>query len=240
MTAPTSSPPLAAQPSLLRIPEGWFVMGHPQGFDSERPPHRVWVDAFFLAPCQVTNAEYSLYLAAAQAAPPPFFFEPAFSDPQQPVVGVSWFEAVAYCEWLARAHGRHYRLPTEAEWERAARGGREGALFPWGDDPPQSRPRYQERWRTGPERVGASAPNAFGLHEMCENVHEWCSDWFAPDYYAHSPARGPRGAESGTRRASRGGSWRHHVKASCCHTRSSIPPAFQYADYGFRVAADAS
>jgi formylglycine-generating enzyme required for sulfatase activity len=239
MTTPSSPPSLAAQPALVQLPEGWFVMGHPQGLDCERPPHRVWVDAFSLAICPVTNAEYSLFLAAAQLAPPPFFSQPAFRDPQQPVVGVSWFEAVAYCEWLASVHGRHYRLPTEAEWERAARGGHEGALFPWGDDPPQSRPHYLERWLTGPERVGTSTPNGFGLHDMCENVHEWCSDWFDPDYYAHSPARAPRGPESSTRRASRGGSWRHHVKASRCHTRSSIPPAFQYADYGFRIAADA-
>ena len=233
MSASTSTP---APPALLRIPAGWFVMGHPQGFDCERPPHRVWVDSFFLATCQVTNAEYALYLDATGAAPPPFFSQPAFSDPQQPVVGVSWFEAAAYCEWLARLQGRAYRLPTEAEWERAARGGHEGRLFPWGDDPPQSRPGYHQRWLAGPERVGTSPANGFGLHDMCENVHEWCSDWFDPDYYAHSPERSPAGPESGTRRASRGGSWRHHVKASCCYTRSSIPPAFQYADYGFRVA----
>jgi sulfatase modifying factor 1 len=240
MSSPASPPTVPAiEPLLVRIPAGWFHMGHAHGFDSERPVHRVWVDEFSLAGCQVTNAEYAAFLASTGAPPPPFFEQPEFSTPQQPVVGVSWFEAVAYCEWLARATGKRYRLPTEAEWERAARGGVEGKLFPWGDEPPQSRAGYHARWRNGPEKVGESPANGFGLHEMCENVHEWCSDWFAADYYPHSPERNPRGPESGVRRASRGGSWRHHIKCSQCHTRSSIPPQFQYADYGFRLACDA-
>jgi sulfatase modifying factor 1 len=228
-----------ALPELVRVPEGWFRMGCEQGFECERPVHRVWVDAFLLAACQVSNAEYAVFLRETQAAPPPTWGKPEFSAPQQPVVSVSWFEAVAYCEWLARLTGRRYRLPTEAEWERAARGGEEGRPYPWGEEPPHSRPGYASRWLRGPEAVGASEPNPFGLHEMCENVHEWCSDWFEAGYYAVSPERNPRGAESGTRRASRGGSWRHHIKISRCHTRSSIPPRFQYADYGFRVACDA-
>ena len=86
------------------------------------------------------------------------------------------------------------------------------------------------------EPVGRYAPNAFGLYDICENVHEWCSDWYQAGYYAISPDRNPAGPERGDRRASRGGSWRHHVKASRCAARSSIPPEFRYADYGFRVA----
>jgi sulfatase modifying factor 1 len=112
-------------------------------------------------------------------------------------------------------------------------------LFPWGNDPPQSRPFYQDRWKTGPEPVGQSQPNSYGLFEMCENVHEWCSDWFDAGYYAISPERNPQGPEEGTRKASRGGSWRHHIKVSRCSARSSIPPEFQYADYGFRVICNA-
>jgi len=108
-------------------------------------------------------------------------------------------------------------------------------LFPWGNDPPQSLSFYQDRWKTGPEPVGQSQPNGYGLFEMCENVHEWCSDWFDAGYYAHSPERNPQGPKEGTRKASRGGSWRHHIKVSRCSARSSIPPEFQYADYGFRV-----
>jgi formylglycine-generating enzyme required for sulfatase activity len=144
---------------------------------------------------------------------------------------------VSYCEWLSAETQHAYRLPTEAEWERAARGGLEGKLFPWGDVPPQSRPDYASRWKTGPEPVGSALPNAYGLFDICENVHEWCSDWYQADYYVSSPARNPPGPPTGTRRASRGGSWRHHIKISRCAARSSIPPEFKYADYGFRVSA---
>jgi len=111
-------------------------------------------------------------------------------------VAVSWYDAVAYCAWLSAMTGSYYRLPTEAEWERAARGGAETMLFPWGNDPPQSRPFYQDRWKTGPEPVGQSQPNGYGLFEMCENVHEWCSDWFDAGYYAISPERNPQGGHA--------------------------------------------
>ena len=233
-------------PVLVRIPAGWFLMGCDTGQDSEKPVHRVWVDEFLLAARQVTNADYGRFLrdTASPPPPPPFWTDPAFSHPEQPVVGVSWFEAIRYCEWLSASIGGKFRLPTEAEWERAARGGNKdaGALYPWGDAPPQSLPGYAHRcaghWQTGPEPVGRAESNAYGLFNMCDNVHEWCSDWYAADYYAVSPERNPRGPETGERRASRGGSWRHHVKISRCAARSSIPPEFKYADYGFRVASD--
>jgi len=228
------------QPELALIPAGWFLMGSKQGQENEQPVHRVWVDDFYLATCQVTNFEYGLFLGGTGNTAPPFWNDPNLNHPEQPVVAVSWFEAVRYCEWLSSLTGRNYRLPTEAEWERACRGDVDGKLYPWGDAPPQSRPHYDKLWITGPEPVRRSQPNQFGLYEMCENVHEWCSDWFAADYYANSPARNPQGPETGVRRSSRGGSWRHHVKISRCSARSSIPPEFQYADYGFRLACDAA
>jgi formylglycine-generating enzyme len=230
--------PGASAPGWVLIPSGWFGMGSATGQDNERPRHRVWVDAFYLAECQVTNRDYKLFLDACGVPPPPMWHDPKFSDPVQPVVAVSWFDAVLYCEWLARATARKCRLPSEAEWERAARGGVEDKLFPWGDDPPQSRPSYANRWESGPEPVAQSPPNGFGLYDICENVHEWSSDWYQADYYAVSPERNPRGPESGSRRSSRGGSWRHHIKIARCAARSSIPPEFRYADYGFRVACD--
>jgi len=213
-------------------------MGSEAGQDNERPVHRVWVDEFLLAAYQVTNADFDCYLRDTKTLAPPFRRDPNFSHPEQPVVAVSWFEAAKYCEWLGASTGRRFRLPTEAEWERAARGGVEEKLFPWGDAPPQSLPDYEKRWKTGPEPVARYAPSAYGLHDVAENVHEWCSDWFDPGYYAISPERNPRGPESGIRRASRGGSWRHHIKIARCAARSSIPPEFQYADYGFRLACD--
>ncbi|HEX9502407.1 MAG TPA: SUMF1/EgtB/PvdO family nonheme iron enzyme [Thermoanaerobaculia bacterium] len=200
----------------MTIPGAWFNMGSDDGADDERPVHRVWVDAFEISATQVTNREYSAFRAIQ------------FDDPDQPVAGVSWFDAVEYCRWL----GQRFRLPAEAEWERAARGGIEGMRYPWGDAP-QSRPDYDR-----PAPVARGVPNTFGLYDMCENVHEWCSDWYDSNYYAQSPERNPRGPESGSRRASRGGSWRHQIKISRCAARSSIPPEFRYADYGFRVAAD--
>jgi formylglycine-generating enzyme len=228
------------EPELVTIPGAWFLMGSESGQDNERPVHTVWVDTFLLAKRQVTNAEYALFLNDTGSAQPACWTDPDFNHPQQPVVAVSWFDAAYYCEWLSDACGNLYRLPSEAEWEYAARGGLQGKLFPWGDDPPQARPGYAERWQQGPERVGLSSPNAFGLYEMCENVHEWCSDWFDPGYYRQSPDHNPPGPAAGTRKSSRGGSWRHHVKISRCAARSSIPPEFQYADYGFRVACHSS
>jgi len=229
--------PLPA-PRLVFIPPGWFLMGSSAGQDNERPVHRVWVDAFELGALQVTNAEYAEFLRASAIPPPPWWEDPHFNNPFQPVVGVSWSQCVQYCKWLSAGGGRRFRLPSEAEWERAARGGVEGKLFPWGDDPPQSLPDYKKRWRTGPEPVGRYAPNPYGLYDIGENVHEWCSDWYQAEYYPVSPERNPQGPENGERRASRGGSWRHHIKVTRCAARSSIPPEFQYADYGFRVACD--
>ena len=229
---------ISVEPRLVCIPEGWFWMGSDTGQDNERPIHRVWVDEFRLASCAVTNADYDQFVRATGNPPAPFRENPDFSHPEQPVVAVSWFEAVKYCAWLSLRTGLSYRLPTEVEWERAARGGVESRLYPWGDGPPQSLPDYEKRWKKGPEPVAQSAPNAFGLYDICENVHEWCSDWYKAGYYAESPERNPTGPDHGDRRASRGGSWRHHIKAARCAARSSIPPEFHYADYGFRVACD--
>ncbi len=225
------------EPLMSRIPEGWFLMGCDAGREDEKPAHRVWVDAFELAVFQTTNADYARFLGDTRHPPPPLWEDPNFKDPAQPVVAVSWFDAVYYCNWLSRIFGKPYRLPTEAEWERAARGGAEGQDFPWGNSAPQDIPDYASRWKSGPEPVGLYAPNPYGLHNLGDNVHEWCADWYDPAYYTVSPERNPQGPASSSRRASRGGSWRHQIKVTRTAARSSIPPEFKYADYGFRVAA---
>lgn len=239
-TQPESS--VVIEPALICIPGSWFLMGSDQGQDCERPVHRVWVDSFLLAATQVTNEEYGRYLRATFAASPPFWNDANFNHPLQPVAGPSWHEAMSYCDWLSRQTGRLFRLPTEAEWECAARGGLEQKQFPWGDAPPQSLPNYATRWQNGPEPVARYSPNTFGLYDIGDNVHEWCSDWYDPNYYAISPERSPHGPDQSPmkpqRKSSRGGSWRHHIKVARCSARSSIPPEFQYADYGFRVACD--
>jgi len=241
-TAHSHFPPTEIQPHLVPIPAAWFLMGSSSGQDCERPIHRVWIDTFLLSATQLTNAEYALFLHSTKSDPPPFWHDQNFNHPQQPVAGISWFDADRYCQWLAEQKQRPYRLPSEAEWERAARANLEQNDFPWSNDndPPQSLPDYATRWLTGPEPVALYAPNALGLFNMCDNVHEWCSDWYDPNYYAVSPDRNPQGpelrSETGRRKSSRGGSWRHHIKVSRCAARSSIPPDFHYADYGFRVA----
>jgi len=226
-------------PDLVLIPGGEFLMGQADGRDEEGPVHRVSVAPFRLGRCQVTNAEYDRFRQATGRAMPPFRMQPEFADAAQPVVGVSWFDALACCDWMSRQSGERFRLPTEAEWECAARGGLGQQLYPWGNQPVFERPAYRTRWINAPEPVGTSAPNAFGLCDMCENVHEWCADWYDPGYYAVSPVDNPQGPPTGTRRASRGGAWRHHIKIARCAARSSIPPEFCYADYGFRVACEA-
>jgi sulfatase modifying factor 1 len=242
MATRTKISPFPLIPALVGIRGSWFLMGSDVGQDCERPIHRIWVDDFELAATQVTTAQYEQFLQGGSSILPPLWTDPNFNDRDQPVTGVSWHDAANYCEWLSTQTGRHFRLPTEAEWELAARGGQEQKQFPWGDEPPQSLPNYSTRWQTGPERVGQYAPNPFGLYDIGDNVHEWCSDWYDPNYYATSPDRNPQGPQQSPmkppRKSSRGGSWRHHIKVARCSARSSIPPEFQYADYGFRVACN--
>jgi formylglycine-generating enzyme required for sulfatase activity len=228
---------LEAIPTVKIIPAGFFLMGSERRPENETPRHRVWVDSFGIGKFPVTNREYRVFVEGTRAPAPPFCSDTMFADPEQPVVGVSWDEAAAYCDWLRERTGQPFRLPTEAEWERAARGGREGALYPWGDQPPCERPYAgYDRETGGPERVGANPPNDFGLFDMSEGVHEWCSDYYDAGYYRYSPEKNPQGPCFAERRASRGGSWRHRIKFSRCAARSSLPPSFKYADYGFRVA----
>jgi formylglycine-generating enzyme len=224
------------EPEMVCVPPGWFWMGCEIGRDDEKPVHRVWVDAFELALYQLTNAEYACFLAATHYPEPLCWNDSHFNHSKMPVVALSWHEATAYCEWLTAATGKPYRLPSEAEWERAARAGVEKSLYSWGDAPPDVVPGYTGLWESGPEHVGSTPANAYGLYNMGDNVHEWCADWYHASYYGSSPERNPRGPSNGTRRASRGGSWRHHIKVSRLAARSSIPPAFKYTDYGLRVA----
>ena len=218
---------------LVTIPAGAFAMGSAEGQPDELPVHEVWLDEFALAVHPVTNRGYRLFVEATGRHAPGMCSDPRFQQPAQPVVMVSWFDAVAYCDWLAGVTGRPCRLPTEAEREKAARGGARGIRYPWGNEANAlpNEPRHDR-----PQVVGLDAPNGLGLHNMGDLVHEWCSDWYEADYYRHSPPRNPSGPRHGTRRSSRGGSWRHQLCVTRCAARSSIPPEQTYADYGFRVA----
>ena len=230
-------------PDWVDIPGGVFEMGGgPRS--NENPPHLVRVDTFRLARTQVPRELYQAFLDAEDHAPPPFWDEPAFAHPRAPAVGPSWHDAVAFCAWASKLWDDAVRLPSEAEWERAAKADRD-VVYPWGNAPPESLPDYARRWQDRPEPVDAyPSLHPWGIVGMGENVHEWCADWYDADHYAVSaqetaPLDNPRGPSSGRRRASRGGAWRHAVKVSRCAARSAIPPDFQYSDYGFRLAADA-
>jgi sulfatase modifying factor 1 len=175
---------------------------------------------FRLGRTPVTNRQYAPFLAAGRAPAPPWWSDPAFSAPLQPVVGVTWDEASAFCDWLAETLGGTWRLPTEAEWERAARGGLAAPATSWGDTIPAGE--IPEGALAGPWEAGRGTPNGYGLYDMGTIVHEWCLDW-----------RDPSGPVP--RRASRGGSWRHAVRWSAPSASTSLPPAYRYSDYGFRV-----
>jgi formylglycine-generating enzyme required for sulfatase activity len=217
--------------SFVRIPAGRFAMGSAEGQDDEAPVHEVYVDAFEIAVCQVTVREYATFLEATGHAAPREWGAPEFAHDDLPVVGVSWNDAMAYCRWTGRA-----RLPAEAEWERAARGGRDGERYPWGEAIPSWMPDGGRGPLAGPWPVTRGEPNAYGLFGIAANVHEWCADWHARDYYATSPESNPQGPPAGQRRASRGGSWRHAVTISRSAARSRLDPTYRYTDYGFRIA----
>jgi formylglycine-generating enzyme required for sulfatase activity len=220
------------------IPAGSFLMGSEAGQDDERPVHEVEVDAFECAVYPVTEQQYAMFLAATGHATPREW-PGAITAVDLPVTGVSWLDVQAYCQWRA-AGGDPVRLPTEAEWERAARGGLPSAAYPWGETIPRWVPDEGRGPQPGPWPVTLGDPNGFGVYGIGANIHEWCADWHASDYYAHSPARNPQGPPSGIRRASRGGAWRHAITVSRCAQRSKIDPAFRYMDYGFRLVRAAA
>jgi formylglycine-generating enzyme required for sulfatase activity len=203
-----SRPDSFLAPALVRIPGGRRDAG-----------------AFFLGRTPVTRFEYAAFLAAGGAAAPPWWSDPRFSGDSQPVVGVTWSEASAYCEWVARLAGGRWRLPSEAEWEHAANGGLESPRTAWGDRVPEGE--IPEGMLEAPWDAGRGSPNGYGLFDVGTLVHEWCLDAVPPS--------APGGPE---RRASRGGSWRHAIRWTSPSARSSLPPDYRYSDYGFRVLCE--
>jgi len=196
--------PAEAPPGMVPIPAGCFMMGSDTGDSDERPVRGVCLDAFFMDEYEVTNREYGKFLAATNHERPEYWDNSEFNQPDQPVVGVSWEDAVAYAKWAGK------RLPTEAEWEYAARGGLKGKEYPWGDDFPVEQANCgnldaQHEW-DGPSPVGSFEPNGYGLYDMAGNVWEWCSDWYG-DTYPSEKQTDPTGPASGEYRVLRGGCW---------------------------------
>ncbi len=217
--------------ALIRIPAGEFEMGAKNGASDERPVHRVRISKpFLLGKYPVTNAEYEKYLQATPNAKRPRFWDDSqFNDPQQPVVGISWEEALAFCKWAGG------RLPTEAEWEYACRAGSQGEYYFGGNEAELENYAWYGKNSGGKlQRVGQKQSNEWGLHDMHGNVWEWCLNWFGP--YRAAAQIDPTGPATGTRRVFRGGSWSsdaRRVRAAC---RLWSSPDSRSGYLGFRLA----
>lgn len=230
-------------PELISLPGGWFLMGSESGGEDEKPVHKVYVDGFAIGRVEVTNAQYKAFCDATGHPYPrnPEEWGHYFVNyPNHPVVMVSWNDAMAYCQWLATLTGRTYRLPTEAEWEYAARGGLVGKTYPWGEDEPSGRACYLEDQvplgvPTMP--VGSYPPNGYGLYDMAGNVWEWCWDWYDVSFYRSGHHRNPRGAPEGTMKVARGGAWLYGPSSLRCAVRLKLAPDTRHETVGFRVVA---
>ena len=235
------------------IPAGKFQMGSEVGENNETPVHTVYVDAFYIDKYEVTNAQYRLFVqtqgyreprgVAYVDGIPQGYFRPwsdnNFNGDNLPAVCVSWPDAQAYCEWAGK------RLPTEAEWEKAACGGLMGKRYPWGDELTHDKANYPgieglDQWE-GPAPVDSFEPNGYGLYNMAGNVWEWCSDWYDDDYYSISPGKNPSGPETGAYRVLRGGSWSSpfNFLLRVSLRNHTNPPIASY-NVGFRCAKSAS
>ncbi|MFZ5450714.1 MAG: formylglycine-generating enzyme family protein [Thermodesulfobacteriota bacterium] len=227
------------------IPGGTYLLGSPPTepgrYADEALPHQVKLKPFYLGVTEVTNAQYARFLKNTGHPPPLYWQDKNLNAPNQPVVGVTWQDAVAFCQWLTRVSGQPYRLPTEQEWEAAARGGREGAPFPWGAAAPGAGGKPQANCRTNDlskhrfpltAAVGSFPANGFGLFDMAGNVAEWCLDRY------HPPGSGGP-FKPKTLRTLKGGSWFSSARDLRSAARQSAPPDYADGYIGFRVARPA-
>jgi formylglycine-generating enzyme required for sulfatase activity len=240
--------PPFGEPEWVTIPAGEFVMGSERGDDmayDDEPMHRVFVSEFRIARTPVTNAQYWLYVYEKNVTPPPYWNggQPPREQLTHPVVEVSWEDAQGYCGWLAEKIGKSVRLPTEAEWEKAARGDLDTRRYPWGDRFDVARCNSGEL-EEGPEETrGTTSVGLFpegrspgGCFDMSGNVWEWVQDWYGEHYYPKSPKQDPKGPRKGDGRVVRGGSWVGGAWALRVSARGRNDPGFRGDAFGFRCA----
>lgn len=230
--------PLQSDPGMALIPGGEFLMGKDSDAEYDfSPAHRVYVDSFYMDSHEVTCEEYLEFCTATGNPLPEFWNNIVFrcgnDYPDYPVVGVSWVNAFKYAQWAGK------RLPTEAEWEYAARGGLEEKDFPNGMRWPLERAKQGSGgWQNLIYPVGQHDPNGYGLHNMGGNVWEWVLDLFSESYYEVSPYANPRGPEKGSNRVIRGGSWHSGAMCKKVFYRKGIPGSWCDYAVGFRCVKD--
>ena len=229
---------------LIHIRAGEFTMGTiPTGMrktDPEEPQRSVQLDAYAIGTYQVTNAQYAQFVEATGHPQPLFWAEEHLNAPDFPVVGVSWNDATHFLEWLGSLENAEYRLPTEAEWEKAARG-TDAREYPWGDIWDASKANTSESGNKQLIPVGSypSGVSPYGCYDMAGNAYDWCSDWFHMETYKYSPAENPLGASEGRRKVIRGGSWIARGEfAARCANRAAYEPIQAIHSVGFRIAMD--
>ncbi len=240
--------------AMALVPAGPFEMGSDDGAEDEQPAHTVTLDDFYIDQFEVTNAQYAVCLEAGACQPTTdttafassysrriYYGNAEYAD--YPVIYATWYEAQEYCAW------RGARLPTEAEWEKAARGGLEGNSFPWGDEAPvceagaENGAKFDDNADcndTDTEQVGSYSPNGYGLYDMAGNVWEWVSDWYDAAYYARSPTENPTGPEEAGFPVVRGGSWGNDADHQRVSDRRINDPKSGSLNIGFRCAKDAT
>jgi formylglycine-generating enzyme required for sulfatase activity len=236
--------------TFVSVKGGEFDMGDTfaEGSRTEVPVHTVSLDDYYLSTTEVTFAQYDVFCEATGREKPG---DEGWGRGSRPVVNVSWEDAEAFCAWLSQKSGQEIRLPTEAEWEYAAREGGKRVRFGNGEefaDPSEinfdgSEEHQKPYAQTGASRrqtlpVGSFTANALGLHDMSGNVWEMCSDWYDREYYRYSPSMNPTGADAGTYRSIRGGSWDMGPSSQRCSTRGAYTPTARAKFIGFRLAKD--
>ena len=236
----------AAPEGMVRIPQGKFTMGRtkltsddkttmrPQILLDDRPAREVFVSGLFMDSKEVSHEQYSRFAKLTKRATPYHWLDgqPPTDLLQVPVFNVSWEDAGAYCAWKGG------RLPTEAEWEKAARGGKEGLDYPLSEKLDSKAARYASA--AGPLPVGQFPPNGYGLYDMVGNVAEWCFDWFDREYYSRNENTDPQGPSTGTYKVIRGGAWSDAAKVLKLNYRNWVRPNQRTPNIGFRCAASAT